>query len=253
VLAGLIQDTDRRNSNHIPGLGDIPVVGRLFGTQSDDAVKTEIVLSITPRIIRSQSRASSENVEFFYGTDANPGVPYMASSSGPAPMATASGPAVVAASPAGATAPSSSSMAAAASPDLPVVGLYGPGQVRVGQDFEVAIGVTGGESLRDLMALLQFDTDTLEFLGGEAAELVPAEERQAATPGAVAGQMPGRVQFQMRGSLLDDEGDLCVLRFRARQPQPRTALFLQRFTATDAGGEPADVVPARPLVIVVTP
>ncbi len=71
ILAGLIQDSDTRNSAHIPGLGDIPLVGRLFGSKRRDKAKTEIVLSITPRVIRSAARPSSETTEFWYGTESN--------------------------------------------------------------------------------------------------------------------------------------------------------------------------------------
>jgi general secretion pathway protein D len=69
VLAGLIQDNDTRNSNHIPGLGDLPVLGRLFGSNGTNRTKSEIVLSITPHIIRAQERPSSEMTEFWYGTE----------------------------------------------------------------------------------------------------------------------------------------------------------------------------------------
>ncbi len=69
VLAGLIQDSDRRSSSHIPGLGDLPFIGRLFGSNGSTVDKNEIVLSITPRIIRAQSRPSSEMTEFWYGTE----------------------------------------------------------------------------------------------------------------------------------------------------------------------------------------
>ncbi len=71
ILAGLIQDSDTRNSSHIPGLGDIPILGRLFGSNRTDKQKTEIVLSITPRVIRSAPRPSSETTEFWYGTESN--------------------------------------------------------------------------------------------------------------------------------------------------------------------------------------
>jgi general secretion pathway protein D len=69
VLAGLIQDSDRRSSAHIPGLGDLPILGRLFGTKGTTIDKSEIVLSITPRIIRAQNRPSSDMTEFWYGTE----------------------------------------------------------------------------------------------------------------------------------------------------------------------------------------
>ena len=69
VLAGLIQDSDQKNSTHIPGLGDMPILGRLFGSTGTTRDKSEIVLSITPHIIRAQSRPNSESMEFWYGTE----------------------------------------------------------------------------------------------------------------------------------------------------------------------------------------
>ena len=71
ILAGLIQDSDTRNSAHVPGLGDIPILGKLFGSDRIDKEKSEIVLSITPRIIRSPMRPSSDTTEFWYGTESN--------------------------------------------------------------------------------------------------------------------------------------------------------------------------------------
>jgi general secretion pathway protein D len=53
VLAGLISDEERSSANRLPGLGDMPVLGRLFSSQSDSKNKTEIVLLITPRIVRN--------------------------------------------------------------------------------------------------------------------------------------------------------------------------------------------------------
>jgi general secretion pathway protein D len=69
ILAGLIQDSDTRSANKIPGLGDIPILGRLFGTNHSDREKSEVVLSITPRIIRMQSRPPSDMTEFWYGNE----------------------------------------------------------------------------------------------------------------------------------------------------------------------------------------
>ncbi|MBS0579504.1 MAG: type II and III secretion system protein [Proteobacteria bacterium] len=71
ILAGLIQDSDIRSSDTIPGLGDIPVIGKLFGTHHTDREKGEIVLSITPHIIRMQTRPSSDSTEFWYGSESH--------------------------------------------------------------------------------------------------------------------------------------------------------------------------------------
>jgi general secretion pathway protein D len=69
VLAGLISDEDRSTAARVPGIGDMPVVGRLFGSQRDDKQKTEIVLSITPRLVRNMVRPDTMRAEFDAGTE----------------------------------------------------------------------------------------------------------------------------------------------------------------------------------------
>ena len=69
ILAGLISNEERSTGNKIPGLGDIPVAGRLFGNQADDGSRTEIVLSITPRILRNIQRLDAATMEFDAGTE----------------------------------------------------------------------------------------------------------------------------------------------------------------------------------------
>lgn len=69
VLAGLISDEERSSGNKIPGLGDLPIVGRLFGSKRDEGQKTELVLSITPRLVRNNKRPSIEQTEFSIGPE----------------------------------------------------------------------------------------------------------------------------------------------------------------------------------------
>jgi general secretion pathway protein D len=73
VLAGLINDEDRKTANKVPGLGDLPVVGRLFSSHSDTVNKTEIVLLITPRVVRNLARPNARLEEFPGGTDTSVG------------------------------------------------------------------------------------------------------------------------------------------------------------------------------------
>jgi len=69
VLAGLISDEDRTGASKVPLLGDLPLLGRLFSNQRDELNKTEIVLLITPRIIRNIERQELAQTEFFGGTE----------------------------------------------------------------------------------------------------------------------------------------------------------------------------------------
>jgi len=52
MLAGLIRDEERTSLATIPGLGDIPVIGRLFAYNRKETQETDIVLTLTPRIVR---------------------------------------------------------------------------------------------------------------------------------------------------------------------------------------------------------
>jgi general secretion pathway protein D len=73
VLAGLISDEDRRSANKVPGVGELPILNRLFGSQNDDTSRSEIVLSITPHILRSVRRPDLRTAQFDSGTESNVG------------------------------------------------------------------------------------------------------------------------------------------------------------------------------------
>jgi general secretion pathway protein D len=71
VLGGLISSEDRNTSARVPGVGHLPVVGRLFGNNSGTNNKTEIVLSITPHIIRPPALIDASLREVFSGTESS--------------------------------------------------------------------------------------------------------------------------------------------------------------------------------------
>ena len=52
LLAGLIRDDERTVLEGIPGLIDLPVVGRLFGRNRTETQETDIILTLTPHIVR---------------------------------------------------------------------------------------------------------------------------------------------------------------------------------------------------------
>lgn len=69
ILAGLIQDSERKNAIKVPGLGEIPLLGRLFSNNTDEKNKTEIVLAITPKIISNVTLPEATYSEYWSGTD----------------------------------------------------------------------------------------------------------------------------------------------------------------------------------------
>jgi general secretion pathway protein D len=74
LLAGLIRDEERTTLNGIPGLSDIPIVGRLFGHTRKETKQTDIVLMLTPRIVRVLDLSIDDLRPFRVGRDASGGV-----------------------------------------------------------------------------------------------------------------------------------------------------------------------------------
>lgn len=75
ILAGLIQRDERRSNTGIPGLNEIPLVSKLFGASQDTDTRTEIVLLITPRIVRNLEVPGVGQQEFLSGTETSVGGP----------------------------------------------------------------------------------------------------------------------------------------------------------------------------------
>lgn len=69
ILAGLISDEDRHTAVEVPLLGQIPILGRLFSSHRKDKTKTEIVLSITPRIVNPAKIPDARELEYWTGTE----------------------------------------------------------------------------------------------------------------------------------------------------------------------------------------
>lgn len=70
MLAGLIRDEERTSLATIPGLGDIPVIGRLFAYNRKETQETDIVLTLTPRIVRVLNLTAEDLQAIRVGRDA---------------------------------------------------------------------------------------------------------------------------------------------------------------------------------------
>jgi general secretion pathway protein D len=69
ILGGLISSEDRNTAAKLPGLGHLPVVGRLFGNNSGTNGRSEIVLSITPHILRGPAALDASVRNVYSGTE----------------------------------------------------------------------------------------------------------------------------------------------------------------------------------------
>jgi type II secretory pathway component GspD/PulD (secretin) len=51
IIAGLISDSERHSVSKLPLLGDLPILGALFRTESNVAERSEVVFMVTPHIM----------------------------------------------------------------------------------------------------------------------------------------------------------------------------------------------------------
>lgn len=69
MLAGLIRDDERKVLDGVPGLSDLPVIGRLFAHSRMETNQTDIILTLTPHIVRVLDLDESDLVAFRVGRD----------------------------------------------------------------------------------------------------------------------------------------------------------------------------------------
>ncbi|HEV7922542.1 MAG TPA: secretin N-terminal domain-containing protein [Thermoanaerobaculia bacterium] len=70
-LAGLIQDTKTEGQVKTPFLGDIPIIGRLFTNESKTQLRTDLLLTMTPHIIRIPDITEDDVAPMWVGTTNN--------------------------------------------------------------------------------------------------------------------------------------------------------------------------------------
>src|SRR5712691_2131601 len=69
ILGGLIQDEERNTRVKLPWLGDIPALGALFSSYDDSVNRTDVLLTVTPRVVRGWDVPTRTAREFYSGTE----------------------------------------------------------------------------------------------------------------------------------------------------------------------------------------
>lgn len=261
VLAGLIQGEDRKNRSSVPLVGDIPYLGELFSATTVDRVETEVVLTITPRVVRSLTTPPIADQAFWSGTDQNyattqlfpprartvsqttpAGVAMTGQSGPPAAPSSSVGAAEtkvpLPVSPAPSTPqpgapPASSGASGVASPPDRVA--RGPGlftlspsalSAAVGQEFRVDLSTSASEAVTESLVTVSYDPTLVEFRRvGPGAAAISAR--------ATDGQVLLTVRRQGTGGTGDSV--LAMLFFQAKAKGDAT---LTMETVPSEGGPP---------------
>ncbi len=83
LLAGLLQDQERRSVGGVTGLKDVPLLGNLFGATKKQVEQTDVVLTITPHILRSIEISEEDAKPLWVDPDNLSGVTGVAAGSAP--------------------------------------------------------------------------------------------------------------------------------------------------------------------------
>lgn len=241
LLAGLISRDDRTSASRVPGVGDLPVLGRLFSSQQDNGQRTELMLAITPRILRNIRRPEANETELWVGTDAlprlrlpaaraaaEPASPSLAGAVQPAALAGASampgGPAVPSGPPMNVPMPPPPGLAASAAgqaapqPSAPMMLQWvGPSGARVGETVVLSLNLTAPPGLRGMPMELAYDAKRLQLVDAAEGDLLRRDGTPTSFTKAVDA-VAGRVRLGLlrnQPMAAGGQGTLVVLRFKA--------------------------------------
>lgn len=194
ILAGLIQDEDRKTRVTVPGLGEIPVLGEVFSTTNQEAITTEVVLTITPHIIRNVAMPGIETQTFWSGTETTYAMTPLFTSRVPDPPA-----AMQTRDPAGLSlTPSELS-------------------TDVGQEFRLDLTADQVDVLGDSAVILSYDPQVIEFhraLERGRNQLEPVEPLAPLTVDTANGHVTIRLRQQDASTI--GPGILTTLVFQAK-------------------------------------
>ncbi|MDF2444862.1 MAG: hypothetical protein K0S46_98 [Moraxellaceae bacterium] len=256
VLAGLIKNEERDSASHLPGLGKIPLLGKLFSNETSGSSRSEIVLLITPHVVRSLAIPAAHVLEFSSGTGSKASIQPMRLT--PSARYSGSDKKLLQADPSAgvkATAPEAAATpvpvptgAAAVSavdPGLANVRLdmVSPAQVLQNREFTVAL-MLSAQAFDELEFDLVFDQP-----GFEMVKVTPV----AATD-AFDAELTDRTIHVKVGQVSAVSGPLAMLTLRASQVSgvPAT-LVMQNPQAIRSAGTPAQVSLPAPRQLLVTP
>ncbi len=250
ILAGLISDDERKIADRVPGLGSLPVVGRLFSSHNDTASKTEIVLLITPHILRTVARPDVNVTEFLSGTESSVGAPPLVLRSADA-VAALSGKAP------GAAVPSAQRDQAAPTPAVPSTAtrfvLQTPAQARVGDEFTISVDLRPEQPIHGGNFELAFDQSRLKVVAVEEGELLKRAGKDTNFKYSIQDKA-GRVSASFgAGSALKEPGNVARITFQVRGATAGTTLLtIGTPTAIDASGKTVALAATVPATLMLS-
>jgi len=280
VLAGLISDEDRKAAQKFPGLGDLPILGRLFSSHKDDKKKTEIVLSITPHLTRRNVRPDAKNLEFWSGTDGNlrsrpitlEPIHIGPTSETTAPLkktsyASLSQQSVEEASKAHKAVTKSAPINKSAAPPKTIkstfdqtgqpvsMSLNGPKTARVGEEFQVTINAQTDKPISSLSFNLGYDPTTFSVIKIREGSLFKQQGNRSVFSSKIDPNT-GRafiIASQLGPRGVSGKGSVAVVTLSARTSMAKAPIIISSSSATSSTGSKLPKPTSSPLIMKLSP
>lgn len=178
VIGGLIRNDEIKSLSGIAGLLNIPGLDRLLGKQTIDRTKSELILLITPRIVRNITPPTNLESELHFGTSNMPGkLPVTISKTAASSLAIASagtgrGASARRGNTSASLSPNNGSPAtpnpfARNTASSPTITLQAPSNVALDKEFSIRVGLVGATASLTSEAELSYDSSTLEIVDAE--------------------------------------------------------------------------------------
>src|SRR5213593_2804327 len=219
VLAGLIQPEDRITVQKVRGLGDIPVLGEVFKSTTRDVVTTDVILTITPHIVRALELPPVDDQAFWSGTEEAYGLKQLFPDAGAGKGI--SGAAPISPAPAPPGAPSSPRSQVPRQPPLGVLSLLPADRTAsVGEEIRLDVLVTNIEDLAEGTLTISYDPKVLEFRQAFEGEFLKREGTASVTTAAnpATGTVAVRLTRPEGNKGVTGTGVLATLAFVAKEP-----------------------------------
>lgn len=254
IIGGLLSDQDIKSKQKISYIGDIPIIGPLLGNTKTDQTKEDLILAITPRVVRSLVPPDSDVTSFWSGREDEPSAANPYAIYAPEPDFDKAEPAAAAhREPAAAPAPQP--VKRVAPPQGPAViergamSLQVPDSVAVGQQFTVEVKADGVKELYSAPFSLIYDPLFAEFVGATEGGFLK-QDGKPTTFSFTSDPAGGKVGITLKrtgDTGVTGNGVLMTATFKAKNAGPLNLGFSGvNFTARDGRNLP--MVPYNVLV-----
>jgi general secretion pathway protein D len=238
ALMGLIRDDEGHTASGLPYIGEAPVLDRLFGTKRTETRSRELILLVTPVLVRMLERPDASLGEFWSGTEAmvrtrSPLVQQVAEKDARAAAATGAAATLAIGGAPAAAAAATTAAAVAVSPLL--LSWQAPAGIKVGEEFRFELNARSEGLVKGASVQVRFDPELIEMIAvedggffrevGGAAVFTPRID-------AALGVVFATIGASGAGSAKGD-GPLIKLRAKLRKPVPSATFQIGSIIGVD--------------------